>query len=61
VAPVATSGLSHQVHGERAGFKNTAWDEQFLDMTEKDPVALTRMTQADYARLGGIEGAEVIM
>jgi gallate dioxygenase len=61
VALVATGGLSHQVHGERAGFNNTAWDNQFLDMIEKDPVALTRMTQADYARLGGMEGAEVIM
>ncbi len=61
VALVATGGLSHQVHGERAGFNNTTWDEQFLDLIEKDPVALTRMTQADYARLGGMEGAEVIM
>ena len=61
VALVATGGLSHQVHGERAGFNNTAWDERFLDLIEKDPVTLTRMTQADYARLGGMEGAEIIM
>lgn len=61
VALVATGGLSHQVHGERAGFNNTAWDEQFLDLIEKDPETLARMTQADYARLGGMEGAEVIM
>ncbi len=61
VALVATGGLSHQVHGERAGFNNTVWDERFLDLIEKDPVTLTRMTQADYARLGGMEGAEVIM
>jgi gallate dioxygenase len=61
VAIVATGGLSHQVHGERAGFNNTEWDEQFLDLLEKDPEALTRMTHADYARLGGLEGAEVIM
>jgi gallate dioxygenase len=61
VAMVATGGLSHQVHGERAGFNNTAWDRQFLDLIEKDPVALTRMRLADYARLGGMEGAEVIM
>ncbi len=61
VALVATGGLSHQVHGERAGFNNSAWDEQFLDLIEKDPIALTRMTLADYARLGGMEGAEVIM
>ena len=61
VVVVATGGLSHQVHGERAGFNNTAWDERFLDLIEKDPMTLTRMTQADYARLGGMEGAEVIM
>jgi len=61
VALVATGGLSHQVHGERAGFNNTAWDAQFLDLIEKDPETLTRMTQADFARLGGMEGAEVIM
>jgi len=61
VVIVATGGLSHQVHGERAGFNNTPWDQQFLAMIEKDPVALTRLTHADYARLGGLEGAEVIM
>jgi gallate dioxygenase len=58
---VATGGLSHQVHGERAGFNNTAWDMQFLELFEKDPVRLTELTQAQYARLGGFEGAEVIM
>ncbi|ARQ01467.1 gallate dioxygenase [Pseudorhodoplanes sinuspersici] len=61
VAIVATGGLSHQVHGERCGFNNTAWDAQFLDLIERDPVKLTELTHADYARLGGIEGAEVIM
>ena len=61
VAIVATGGLSHQVHGERAGFNNTAWDAQFLDLIENDPVRLTEMTQAELATLGGLEGAEVIM
>ncbi|MGZ5803861.1 MAG: gallate dioxygenase [Xanthobacteraceae bacterium] len=61
VAIVATGGLSHQVHGERAGFNNTQWDARFLDLFENDPEALTRMTIADYAKLGGLEGAEVIM
>jgi gallate dioxygenase len=61
VAIVATGGLSHQVHGERAGFNNTEWDAQFLDLLERDPVRLTEMTLAEYARLGGVEGAEVIM
>ena len=61
VAIVATGGLSHQVHGERAGFNNPAWDAQFLDLIENDPVRLTEMTQAELAGLGGMEGAEVIM
>lgn len=61
VAIVATGGLSHQVHGERAGVNNTPWDMQFLELVEKDPERLAGMTQAEYATLGGMEGAEVIM
>jgi gallate dioxygenase len=61
VAIVATGGLSHQVHGERCGFNNTPWDMQFLELIEKDPERLADMTQAEYATLGGMEGAEVIM
>ena len=61
VAIVATGGLSHQVHGERCGFNNTAWDHQFLELLEKDPERLADLTQAEYAELGGMEGAEVIM
>jgi gallate dioxygenase len=61
VAIVATGGVSHQVHGERAGFNNTAWDAQFLDLVENDPVRITEMTQAELATLGGMEGTEVIM
>jgi hypothetical protein len=55
------SALSHQVHGERAGFNNTEWDHRFLELIEKDPVALTELTHADYARLVGLEGDDVIM
>jgi gallate dioxygenase len=61
VAIVATGGLSHQVHGERAGFNNPAWDARFLELVEKDPVRITEMTQAELAHLGGLEGSEVIM
>jgi gallate dioxygenase len=61
VVIVATGGLSHQVHGERAGFNNVTWDHEFLDLFERDPVALTALTQADYAKRGGLESAEVIM
>jgi gallate dioxygenase len=61
VALVATGGLSHQVHGERAGFNNPDWDREFMDLLEKDPEHLTQMTHAELATLGGLEGAEVIM
>jgi gallate dioxygenase len=61
VVIVATGGLSHQVHGERAGFNNTEWDAQFLELIEKDPARLTEMTHADFARLGGLESAEIVM
>ena len=61
VAIVATGGLSHQVHGERCGFNNPAWDHEFLDLLENDPARLAELTLAEYAELGGMEGAEVIM
>jgi gallate dioxygenase len=61
VAIVGTGGLSHQVHGERAGFNNTPWDMEFLEMLEKDPEKLTEFTIADFATKGGMEGSEVIM
>ncbi|AVJ17363.1 protocatechuate 3,4-dioxygenase [Serratia sp. MYb239] len=61
VAVVATGGVSHQVHGERCGFNNPEWDAQFADMLVNDPQRLTDITLAEYATLGGLEGAEVIM
>ena len=61
VAIMATGGLSHQVHGERAGFLNEAWDAEFLDLLQNAPEQLVNMRIADYAAKGGMEGAEVIM
>ncbi|MFM0285953.1 gallate dioxygenase [Paraburkholderia megapolitana] len=61
VAIVATGGLSHQVHGERAGFNNVEWDQRFMDLLTNDPANLAEMTQAEYAAVGGFEGAEIIM
>jgi gallate dioxygenase len=61
VAVVATGGLSHQVHGERAGFLNEDWDGEFLDLLESDPQKLLDVRLAEYATRGGMEGAEVIM
>jgi gallate dioxygenase len=61
VVIVATGGLSHQVHGERCGFNNPPWDKKFMELLENDPIALTRMTHAEHAQLGGMESAEIVM
>ena len=61
VVVVGTGGLSHQIQGERAGFNNTPWDMEFLELLEKNPEKLTELTIADYAVKGGMEGSEVIM
>lgn len=61
VVVVGTGGLSHQVHGERCGFNNTAWDMEFMERLEKDPEGLLDLTIARLAELGGVEGAEIVM
>jgi hypothetical protein len=61
VAMVGTGGLSHQMIGERAGFNNTEWDLEFLELIARDPEKLASMKISDFTRLGGNEGAEVIM
>lgn len=61
VVVVGTGGLSHQVHGERTGFNNEAWDMRFLELLEHDPEQLTRMTHAEFMKLGGAESVEEIM
>jgi gallate dioxygenase len=60
VAVAATGGMSHQVHGERAGFLNEAWDDEFLRLLETAPEKLAEMRVAEFAELGGWEGSEVI-
>ena len=61
VAMVGTGGLSHQMIADRAGFNDEKWDREFLELIERDPQRLAKMTIADFARLGGNEGAEVVM
>jgi hypothetical protein len=60
-AIVATGGLSHQVHGERADFNNPEWDAEFMDLLELHLERPVAMTHAEYATRGGLEGASVIM
>lgn len=61
VAIVATGGLSHQVHGARAGFNDPEWDRRFVDLIVDDPETLVRMSQSELAMRGGWESSEVVM
>jgi gallate dioxygenase len=61
VVVVGTGGLSHQIHGERTGFNDTDWDQEFLDLFVDQPDKLTAMTHAELIRRGGAESVEVIM
>ena len=61
VAIFGTGGMSHQLQGERAGLVNPAFDNDFLDRLESDPLSLTRISHTEYMREAGSEGVELIM
>jgi len=56
-----TGGMSHQLHGERAGLINKEWDTQFLNDLTADPQRLVNLSHVDYIRDAGAEGIELIM
>jgi len=61
VVIMGTGGMSHQVHGERAGLINAAWDTRFLDLLSSDPQALAEIPRIEYVRETGAEGIEIVM
>jgi protocatechuate 4,5-dioxygenase beta chain len=56
-----TGGMSHQLQGQRAGFINSEFDRDFLDMMSADPQALRALNHYQYLRDAGSEGIELIM
>jgi protocatechuate 4,5-dioxygenase beta chain len=56
-----TGGMSHQIHGERAGLINKEWDTRFLDDLTRDPQRLVNLPHLEYARQAGAESIELIM
>jgi hypothetical protein len=56
-----TGGMSHQLHGPRAGLINREWDEAFLDRLIADPEGLSRVPHLEYMREAGAEGIELVM
>ncbi len=61
VVVFGTGGMSHQLHGERAGLINREWDNKFLDDLTADPQRLAQLPHIEYMREAGAEGIELIM
>jgi protocatechuate 4,5-dioxygenase, beta chain len=61
VAIFGTGGMSHQIHGERCGLINKAFDKSFLDRLTSDPEGLSQMSHMEYVREAGAEGIEMVM
>ncbi len=56
-----TGGMSHQLHGTRAGLINQKFDNDFLEGIVSDPERIARITHAEYVREAGSEGIELVM
>ena len=56
-----TGGMSHQLHGERAGLINQKWDNAFLDKLIDNPATLLEMDHVEYMREAGAEAVELVM
>jgi protocatechuate 4,5-dioxygenase beta chain len=61
IVVLGTGGMSHQIHGERAGLINSEWDKQFLDRLSANPTELARMPLLEYVREAGAESVELVM
>jgi protocatechuate 4,5-dioxygenase beta chain len=61
VVVFGTGGMSHQLHGERAGLINREWDQQFLDDLTANPDRLRKLPHIEYVREAGSEGIEMVM
>jgi protocatechuate 4,5-dioxygenase beta chain len=61
VVVVGTSGLSHPLDGEHAGFINKDFDLKFMDGLIDDPTWSTRYSITDLVGLAGTQGVELPM
>lgn len=61
VVVMGTGGMSHQLHGERAGLVNLEWDRKFMDDLTANPERLRKMPHIEYVREAGSEGIEMVM
>ncbi|MED5534774.1 MAG: class III extradiol dioxygenase subunit beta [Pseudomonadota bacterium] len=56
-----TGGMSHQLHGERAGVINKDFDQRFLNDLTQNPQRLVELPHIEYVREAGAEGIEMVM
>lgn len=56
-----TGGMSHQIHGKRAGLINSDFDRRFLDDFTHDFRRLVAMPHIEYVRDAGAEAIELVM
>jgi hypothetical protein len=61
VGIIGTGGMSHQLQGRRAGHINSEFDRMFLDEIVRKPGHLADLSNTDYIREAGSEGAELVM
>ena len=61
VVVVGTGGLSHQLDGERAGFINKQFDQQFMQSLASDPQWVTQYTIPELVERVGTQGIELLM
>ena len=61
VVVFGTGGMSHQLHGERAGVINQEFDNCFLDNLTRNPQRLIDLPHIEYVRESGAEGIEMVM
>jgi protocatechuate 4,5-dioxygenase beta chain len=61
IVVLGTGGMSHQIHGERSGLINSAWDKRFLDRLSSAPMELAEIPLVEYVREAGAESIEMVM
>jgi len=61
VVVIGTGGLSHQLDGERAGFINKDFDQEFMASLLDDPTWATRYSVEQLVELAGTQGVELLM
>ena len=60
VLVLGSGGLSHQLDGERAGFINREFDQQFMSSLVQDPTWATRFGTTELVELAGTQGVELL-